>query len=73
MLLFRDEEHVDRWCGMRAQPRGGLLTAEQLWDLARTWYSNRLDPGWRRRTAEEAQAVFERIGLTGPFWDLRAG
>ena len=58
---------------MRAQPRGGLLTAEQLWDLARTWYSNRLDPGWRRRTAEEAQAVFERIGLTGPFWDLRAG
>ena len=73
MLLFRDEEHVDRWCGMRAQPRGGLLTAEQLWDLARTWYSNRLDPGWRRRTVEEAQAVFERIGLTGPFWDLRAG
>ena len=58
---------------MRAQPRGGLLTAEQLWDLARTWYSNRLDPGWRRRTVEEAQAVFERIGLTGPFWDLRAG
>lgn len=58
---------------MRAQPRGGLLTAEQLWDLARTWYSNRLDPDWRRRTAEEAQAVFDRIGLTGPFWDLRAG
>ena len=58
---------------MRAQPRGGLLTAEQLWDLARTWYSNRLEPSWRRRTAEEAQAVFERIGLTGPFWDLRAG
>jgi hypothetical protein len=73
MLLFRDEEHVDRWCGMRAQPRGGLLTAEQLWDLARTWYSNRLEPSWRRRTAEEAQAVFERIGLTWPFWDLRAG
>jgi hypothetical protein len=73
MLLFRDEEHVHRWCGMRAQPRGGLLSAGQLWELARTWYSNRLDPGWRRRTAEEAQAVFERIGLTGPFWDLRAG
>lgn len=72
MLLFRDEEHVDRWCGMRAQPRGGLLTVEQLWDLARIWYEQRLEPGWRRRTAEEAQAVFEDIGLTGAFWDLRA-
>jgi hypothetical protein len=73
MLLFRDEEHVDRWCGMRAQPRGGLLTVTQLWDLARIWYEQRLEPGWRRRTAEEAQAVFEGIGLTGAFWDLRAG
>jgi hypothetical protein len=73
MLLLRDEEHVDRWCGMRAQPRGGLLTADQLWDLARTWYANRLEPGWRRRTAEEAQAVFGGIGLTGAFWDLGAG
>jgi hypothetical protein len=73
MLLFRDEEHVDRWCGMRAQPRGGLLTVTQLWDLARIWYEHRLEPGWRRRTAEEAQAVFEGIGLTGLFWDLRAG
>jgi hypothetical protein len=72
MLLFRDEEHVDRWCGTRTQPRGGLLTVEQLWDLARIWYEQRLEPGWRRRTAEEAQAVFEDIGLTGPFWDLQA-
>ncbi len=56
---------------MRAQPRGGLLTVTQLWDLARIWYEQRLEPRWRRRTAEEAQAVFEGIGLTGPFWDLR--
>jgi hypothetical protein len=72
MLLFRDEEHVDRWSGMRAQPRGGLLTPEQLWELARVWYENRLAPEWRRRTADEAQAVFEDIGLTGPFWNLLA-
>jgi hypothetical protein len=73
MLLLRDEEHVDSWCGMRAQPRGGLLTAEQLWELATRWYGDRMARDWRRRTAEEAQAVFEGIGLTGAFWDLGAG
>jgi hypothetical protein len=71
MLLLRDEEHVDRWCGMRAQPRGGLLNAEQLWELARRWYGNRMEPDWRPRTADEAGTVFEGIGLTGAFWDLR--
>jgi hypothetical protein len=72
MLLFRDEEHVDKWCGKRAQPRGGVLTADQLWELARAWYGNRLAPDWRRRNAKEAQAVFEGVGLTGEFWDLGA-
>jgi Alkylmercury lyase len=73
MLLFRDEEHVERWAERGGHPKGGVLTPEQLWDLARIWYENRLEPDWRRRTADEAQAVFEEIGLTGPFWDLRAG
>jgi hypothetical protein len=70
MLLFRDEEHVGRWARAGDHPKGGLLTPEQLWELARRWYENRLDTDWRRRTADEAQAVFEEIGLTGPFWDL---
>jgi Alkylmercury lyase len=73
MLLFRDEEHVDRWAEQGGHPTGGLLTPEQLWELARRWYQNRLDPDWRRRTANEAQVVFEDIGLTGPFWELGAG
>ncbi len=31
---------------------------------------NRMSPDWRRRTPEEAQAVFDSLGLTGPFWKL---
>jgi hypothetical protein len=26
---------------------------------------------WRRRTPEEAEAVFEAVGLQGEFWRLR--
>jgi hypothetical protein len=70
MLLFRSEEHVDRWAQARRAPRGATLTMQQLWGLASVWYHDRLSPNWRRRTAEEAQGVFESFGLTGAFWRL---
>jgi hypothetical protein len=71
MLLFRAEEHVDRWCQARDVPRGALLTLEQGWRLAHGWYKDKLKPDWRRHTVEEAEALLGSIGLTGPFWSLR--
>jgi len=71
MLLFRSEEHVDRWCDQRGLERGGLVKPEQIWAMARAWYSNVLSPDFRRRPPEEAQAFFTEINLTGPFWQLR--
>ena len=71
MLLFSSEEHIDRWCEMWGQPRGGTLSLEQGWNLANAWYSkDRRDADWRRKTLEEATAFFETIGMTGPFWQL---
>ena len=70
MLLFRSEEHLSRWLSDRDVERGATMTVEQQWQLATEWYSDRLDPDWRRRSAEEAQHVFDRCGLTGPFWQL---
>lgn len=70
MLLFRSEEHVDRWVREGRGQRGAVFPVEVLWSLARTWYRDRLSPDWRRFTPEEAHAVFEGLGLTGPFWRL---
>lgn len=70
MLLFRSEEHVERWSEGRGIPTGATLTPAQGWRLAKAWFDDRLSPGWRRKTPEEAQAIFEGIGLTGPFWVL---
>ena len=70
MLLFRSEEHVERWREQRGLDRGSTMSVEQGWRLGRDWYADRLSPDWRRRTPEEAQRVFEAIGLTGPFWRL---
>ena len=66
MLLFRSEEHVEQ----SGKAKGALMTPEQMWRLADTWYRDRDDPAWRRRSAEEAEDVFAQIGLTGEFWKL---
>lgn len=71
MLLFRAEEHIDRWCQAHGLKRGATLTPEQGWQLARGWYAEKLKPEWRRHTVEETEAHLAKVGLTGAFWNLR--
>ena len=66
MLIFRGEEHVER----AGQQPGAFFTPQQAWQLADAWYRDRADPSWRRKTADEAEAVFASVGLTGDFWRL---
>jgi len=70
MLLFRSEEHVDRWCNQWRLPRGETLSVEQVWRLADAWYADRLAPEWRRKTIDEAHAVFRSLGLSSDAWML---
>ena len=46
------------------------MTIPQAWELSRRWYGTRLNPDFRRPTAEEARAIFASVGLTGAFWEL---
>ena len=71
MLAFRSEAHVARWLEQRLLERGAVFSLAQLWQLADAWYSDRLSPGWRRRTPDQAEALFASLGLTGDFWRLR--
>lgn len=70
MLLFRSEEHLERWLAERNRPRGATMSVEKQWRLASEWYGNRLELDWRRRTPEEVQQAFEELGLTGTFWNV---
>lgn len=69
MLFFRSEEMVHEWCAAHDQPVRPIVRMDQLWQLAHTWYSNRLDPDARRPKPEEMRRIFASIGLTGNFWD----
>ena len=69
MLFFRSEELVIAWCrakGIEPRPR---VRMDQLWKMAVTWYSTRLDPEARRPAPAEIRGIFAAIGLTGNFWD----
>jgi hypothetical protein len=69
MLVFRSEDHLQRWIGL-GHPAGESFSLKQQWDLARSWFAGRHFPGWRRRTPAEAEAVFRSVGLTSDFWKL---
>ena len=72
MLLFRSEEHVERWCAAWRLPRGATLTLEAGWRLAQAWHGpDRRDPAWRRRTVAETETLFASLELTQSFWRLR--
>jgi hypothetical protein len=70
MSLFRSEEHVDRWLTKTGRQKGAVVPLEQVWRLARAWYSDPRKADWRPRTRDENQAVLASVGLTGQFWQL---
>lgn len=68
MLLFRSEDHVDRW--LAGRPRGAIIPIVKLAELAQAWWGDRLAPDWRPRTRQQNQAILDGLGLTAPFWHL---
>jgi hypothetical protein len=68
MLLFRSEDHVDRWLAGRMP--GATIPVSKLAALADAWWGDRLDPAWEPHTREQNQRILEDLGLTGSFWRL---
>ena len=66
MPLFRDEEHVRR----SYEEPGAVFSLTQLWELAKRWYGDRLEPDWNPHDRERNQADIATAGLNGPFWQL---
>ena len=44
-----------------------MINLDQLWQLAVTWYGNRLTVASRRPAPDEMVGIFARLGLEGSF------
>mmetsp|Transcript_5316 Transcript_5316/g.6796 ORF Transcript_5316/g.6796 Transcript_5316/m.6796 type:complete len:236 (+) Transcript_5316:146-853(+) len=70
MLLFKDEEDVDRWCEQHRVEKGDVRPIQSIWDFAKVWYGSHLNPEWKKWTNKEAKEIFERFGLNHQIWQL---
>lgn len=62
---------MNRWCDQWKQPHGSIISLERQWKLAQSWYADRLDMEWRRKTTEEIELLWKDLGFTSSFWDVR--
>ncbi len=70
MLLFENETQVVDWSARHGIARGDVQPIGRIWEFARVWYDNHLSPDWTKWTTDDARAIFERFGLTGPIWRM---
>jgi hypothetical protein len=68
MLLFRSEEWVDKWCERNNLERGEILTIDQVWELSKLWYGNRMSVEFHERSMEQVAEIFKTAGLMSKFW-----
>jgi len=68
MLLFRSEEWIDKWCKRKDLARGEVLTINQVWELSKRWYQDRLSVDYHGRSIEQVAEIFKQAGLTSAFW-----
>ncbi len=67
MMLYSSKEAAEEYA--KAQGLEGYgLSDDQLYGLCSFLYDDKLDLDYRRPTKEETVATFERLGLTGDFW-----
>ena len=70
MLLFRSEEWVEKWCKRHNLERGEMLSLQQVWELSKLWYGNRMSLEYHGRSMEQVADIFKQAGLTSKFWYL---
>ncbi len=70
ILFFSSEAQIDRWAERHGRPRGAILKMPDALKLSYRWFGDYAQPDWRRKTPEQAEAIFEDLGLDRNFWSI---
>jgi len=70
MLLFDSVRDVERWCDQHRIARGDVQPLSNVWNFAKVWYGNHLNPGWEKWTNEQALDIFKQFSLTHEVWQI---
>ena len=70
MLFFRDEQQVRDWSHRHRIAVGDLQPLSRVLELSQRWYADYLRPDWRKKSVDEARAIFADLGFNHPVWHL---
>ncbi|WP_348772406.1 alkylmercury lyase family protein [Pseudoalteromonas luteoviolacea] len=70
MLLFESQAQIDKWCQRHQINKGDVQPIEHVWEFAKVWYGNHLNPEWEKWSLAEAKTIFDRFNLTHDIWSL---
>ena len=70
-LTFENEKQIEDWCDRHRVEKGEVHSLERVWELSKLWYGYYLDDGWKRKSPDVAEEIFEKVGLIGEFWKMR--
>ncbi|MFQ5837622.1 MAG: alkylmercury lyase family protein [Thermoplasmata archaeon] len=70
MNFFGSEGHLQEWKAENPEKSGHTLTFNQIVEMSRFFYRDRLKVDYGRPTPEQIAAFFSSIGLSGDFWRL---
>jgi hypothetical protein len=72
MLFFRNAEDVSGWSRRHGLPVGDVQPVLKVCELAKRWYDDYLRLDWRKRSIQEARAIFSELGFSHPVWNLNS-
>jgi hypothetical protein len=70
VLAFSNASEVPAWSARHALALGEVVPVQTVADLGRQWYARHCEPDWRKWTGAQGGAIFDGVGLTGPFWQF---
>ena len=70
MLMFDSVQDVRRWCQQHRFAPGDVQPLANVWNFAKVWYGNHLNPHWEKWTNEQALSIFRQFGLTHEVWQI---
>lgn len=70
MNFFSSEEHLKEWKAENPGKPGYTVTFDQIIEMSRFNYGDRLNVDYERPSNDERSAFFASIGLIGDFWQM---
>ncbi|KAK9321099.1 hypothetical protein V1517DRAFT_184841 [Lipomyces orientalis] len=66
--LFASKQEALEWPRKYCFYPGEIMTVKTLWSLSKAWYHDKHTYEYERKTAAEAEDLFNGLGMTSDFW-----